>query len=59
MLWEYDFKVVHRLVLVNMDVDGLNKYPCPNQKESTRIMWHIGFYVKEAYLALALLNISM
>ena len=34
MLQEYDFKVVHRSGLVNMDADELNKNPCPSQKDS-------------------------
>ena len=31
MLMEYNFKVVHRAGLVNMDVDGLSRNPVPSQ----------------------------
>jgi hypothetical protein len=30
MLMEYDFKVVHRMGLVNMDADGLNRNLVPS-----------------------------
>jgi hypothetical protein len=30
MLMEYDFKVVHRAGLVNMDADGLSRNPVPS-----------------------------
>jgi hypothetical protein len=30
MLMEYDFKVVHRAGLVNMDADGLSRNPIPS-----------------------------
>jgi hypothetical protein len=35
MLMEYDFKVVHRACLVNMDADGLSRNPIPNQVDAT------------------------
>jgi hypothetical protein len=35
MLMEYDFKVVHRVGLVNMDADGLSRNPIPNQADAT------------------------
>jgi hypothetical protein len=41
MLMEYDFKVVHRACLVNMDVDGLNHNPIPSQADATGARWHI------------------
>ena len=42
MLQEYNFKVVHRLGQVNMDVNGLSKNPCLSQKDSPRAQWHVG-----------------
>ena len=41
MLQEYDFKVVHRAGLVNMDADGLSRNPCPSQKDATGARWHV------------------
>jgi hypothetical protein len=41
MLMEYDFKVVHRAGLVNMDVDGLNCNPIPSQADATGARWHV------------------
>jgi hypothetical protein len=41
MLMEYDFKVVHRAGLVNMDVDGLSRNPVPNQADATGARWHV------------------
>lgn len=38
---QYDFKVVHRSGLVNMDADGLSRNPCPSQVDSTGARWHI------------------
>jgi hypothetical protein len=32
MLMEYDFKVVHRIGLVNMDADGLSRNPVPRKR---------------------------
>ena len=40
MLMEYDFKVVHRGGLVNMDADGLSRNPIPNQTDDTGARWH-------------------
>jgi hypothetical protein len=34
MLMEYDFKVVPRAGLVNMDVDGLSRNPIPSQADA-------------------------
>ena len=42
MLQEYDFKVVHRSGLLNMDANGLIRNPCPSQKDSTGVRWHVG-----------------
>jgi hypothetical protein len=41
MLMEYDFKVVHRAGLVNMDADGLSHNPIPNQADATGARWHV------------------
>jgi hypothetical protein len=41
MLMEYDFKVVHRAGLVNMDADGLSRNPIPSQADATGARWHI------------------
>jgi hypothetical protein len=35
ILMEYDFKVVHRAGLVNMDADGLSPNPIPSQVDAT------------------------
>jgi hypothetical protein len=41
MLMEYDFKVVHRAGLVNMDADGLSRNPIPSQADATGDRWHV------------------
>jgi hypothetical protein len=41
MLMEYDFKVVHRAGLVNMDADGLSRNPVPSQVDATNARWHV------------------
>jgi hypothetical protein len=41
MLMEYDFKVVHRAGLVNMDADGLSRSPIPSQADATGTRWHV------------------
>jgi hypothetical protein len=41
MSMEYDFKVVHRAGLVNMDVDGLSRNPIPSQANATGARWHV------------------
>jgi hypothetical protein len=38
---EYDFKVVHRVGLVNMDANGLSRNPIPNQADATGARWHV------------------
>jgi hypothetical protein len=40
-LMEYDFKVVHRAGLVNMDADGLSRNPIPSQADATSTRWHV------------------
>jgi hypothetical protein len=41
ILMEYDFKVVHRAGLVNMDADGLSRNPVPSQADATGARWHV------------------
>jgi hypothetical protein len=41
MLMEYDFKVVHRAGLVNMDADGLSRSPIPSQADATGARWYV------------------
>jgi hypothetical protein len=41
MLMEYDFKVVHRVGLVNMDADGLSRNPVSSQMDATGARWHV------------------
>jgi hypothetical protein len=41
MLMEYDFKVVHRAGLDNMDADGLSRNPVPSQANATGARWHV------------------
>jgi hypothetical protein len=41
MLMEYDFKVVLRASLVNMDADGLSRNPVPSQADATGTRWHV------------------
>jgi hypothetical protein len=41
MLMEYDFKVVHRASLVNMDADGLSRNPIPSQADVTSARWYV------------------
>jgi hypothetical protein len=41
MLMEYDFKVVHRAGLVNIDVDGLSRNPILSQADATSARWHV------------------
>jgi hypothetical protein len=38
---EYDFKVVHRVGLVNMDADGLSCNPIPSQADAIGATWHV------------------
>jgi hypothetical protein len=41
MLMEYNFKVVHRAGLVNMDADGLSRNRVPSQADATSARWHV------------------
>jgi hypothetical protein len=41
MLMEYDFKVVHREGLVNMDADGLSRNLVPSQADAIGARWHV------------------
>jgi hypothetical protein len=41
ILMEYDFKVVHRAGLVNMDADGLSRNSIPSQADATGARWHV------------------
>jgi hypothetical protein len=41
MLMEYDFKVVHRACLVNMDADSLSRNPIPSQVDAIGARWHV------------------
>jgi hypothetical protein len=36
----YDFQVVHRPGVVNLDVDGLSRNPCTSQEDDTGARWH-------------------
>jgi hypothetical protein len=40
ILQEYDFQVVHKPGVTNLDVDGLSRNPCTSQEDNTRVRWH-------------------
>jgi hypothetical protein len=40
ILQEYDFQVVHRPGIANLNVDGLCWNPCTSQKDNTGVRWH-------------------
>jgi hypothetical protein len=40
ILQEYDFQVVHRPGVANLNVDGLSRNPCTNQEDNTGTRWH-------------------
>jgi hypothetical protein len=40
ILQEYDFHVVHRPGVANLDADGLSWNPCNNREDDTRARWH-------------------
>ena len=40
LLQEYDFEVVHRAGIANLDADGLSRNPSPSDEDLTRAMWH-------------------
>ena len=41
MLQEYEFQVVHRARLVNLDANGLSRNPCLSQQVATGARWHV------------------
>ena len=47
LLQEYDFEVVHRAGITNMNADGLSRNPSPSDEDLTGAMWH-GDYDREA-----------
>jgi hypothetical protein len=40
ILQEYDFQVVHRPRVANLDADGLSQNPCTSQEDDTGARWH-------------------
>jgi hypothetical protein len=40
LLQEYDFEVVHRAGIANLDVDGLSRNPSPSDKYLIGVRWH-------------------
>jgi hypothetical protein len=40
ILQEYDFQVVHRLGIANLDANGLSRNPCTSHEDDTRARWH-------------------
>jgi hypothetical protein len=40
ILHEYDFQVVHKPGVTNLEADGLNWNPCTSQEDNTRTRWH-------------------
>ncbi|OAE22403.1 hypothetical protein AXG93_3675s1000 [Marchantia polymorpha subsp. ruderalis] len=40
ILQEYDFQVVHRPGVANLDADGLSRNPCTSQEDDTGARWH-------------------
>ena len=40
LLKEYDFEVMHRAGITNMNTDGLLCNPSPSDEDLTRAMWH-------------------
>lgn len=47
LLQEYDFEVVHRVGITNLDADGLSCNPSPSKDDLTSARWH-GDYNDEA-----------
>jgi hypothetical protein len=66
ILQEYDFQVVHRPRVVNLDVDGLSRNRCISQEDDTGAKWHgkvdekmvIGWHAS-AFLCLLGVDFSM
>jgi hypothetical protein len=40
ILQEYDFQVVHKLGVANLNANGLSRNPCTSQEDNTRARWH-------------------
>jgi hypothetical protein len=40
LLQEYDFEVVHRAGIANLDADGLSRNPNPSGEDLTGARWH-------------------
>jgi hypothetical protein len=40
LLQEYDFEVVHRAGITNLDADGLSRNPSPSNEDLTGARWH-------------------
>jgi hypothetical protein len=40
ILQEYDFQVVHKPGVTNLDADGLSQNPCTSQEDNTGARWH-------------------
>jgi len=40
ILQEYDFQMVHRPGITNLDADGLSWNPCTSQEDNTGARWH-------------------
>jgi len=40
ILQKYDFQVVHRPRVANLDVDGLSRNPCTSQEDNIGARWH-------------------
>lgn len=40
LLQEYDFEVVHRAGITNLDADGLSRNPSPSEEDLTGARWH-------------------
>jgi len=40
ILQEYDFHVVHKPRVTNLDVDGLSRNPCTSQEDNIGARWH-------------------
>ena len=40
LLQEYEFEVVHRVGITNLDADGLSRNPSLSNEDLTRVRWH-------------------
>jgi hypothetical protein len=40
ILQEYDFQVVHKPGVANLDADGLSRNPCTSQEDNIGVRWH-------------------